>query len=767
MSTLKQLSISHLRGSVIPFVLPFEKGKKLTVIYGENGTGKSTICDAFEFLGNGNVGSLENRGLGKTNRFWPSLGKKPSDISVCLESAGSTCQAMIGKSEVVVRPAESRPRVEVLRKTKILSLIQATPGGRYEAIRKFIDVSATENAEAALQQLINELNRGRDIAIARVQENEDELRRSWETAGKPKADLFAWAKEEANKKIDTYDTEIGALNSLQIAYNRLTDYPEKLKTADQVLKNAQAANSAAKKSVEDCVRNVSKDAEETIAVLVAAQAYLLKHPEPSACPLCESTEKIADLANRVSQRIKPFSSLQTAQSQTRTTEQNAQRALQSIQNLLENAKQHVVAFEDQRKKYTWPNDVALPTSPAPEDASSLAAWLFASAHLPKTWKDAEAARYDKKQFVGNLKKASKNWQDNIDAQKNIDRLLPRLQKTLEILQEERRNFTDDILSNISKEVGRLYEAVHPSEGLEKISLQLDPNKRASLEIGANFCGCDTPPQAYYSDSHLDTLDLCIYLALATMDQPENTILVLDDVLASIDEPHVDRLIEMLYSEVVRFRHCLITTHYGPWKHKLRWGWLQNGQCQFVELAKWTNHSGLSTIRSVPDIESLKDLLAKTSPDPQLVCAKAGFILEAALNFLTLLYECPVPRKSEDRYTLGDLLPAIDRKLRQALTIDVLTGRDKDDKPIYKSVSLTPMIEELTRIAQARNVFGCHFKTLSFELLDSDALIFGRQVLEFMDVLTDSDAGWPKNDKSGKYWATSGETRRLSPLKRPS
>ncbi len=236
MTALKKLSVSHLRGSVIPFVLPFEKGKSLTVIYGENGTGKSTICDAFEFLGNGNVGSLENRGLGKTHRFWPSLGKKPSEISVCLESASSTCQAMIGKSEVVVRPAESRPQVEVLRKTKILALIQATPGNRYEAIRKFIDVSAQENAEATLQQLINELNRGRDIAVARVQENEDELRRSWETAGKPKTDLFAWAEEEANREIDAYDTEIGALTSLQIAYNRLTDYPEKLKTANQILK---------------------------------------------------------------------------------------------------------------------------------------------------------------------------------------------------------------------------------------------------------------------------------------------------------------------------------------------------------------------------------------------------------------------------------------------------------------------------------------------------------------------------------------------------
>ncbi len=241
---------------------------------------------------------------------------------------------------------------------------------------------------------------------------------------------------------------------------------------------------------------VSQDAEETIAVLVAAQAYLQKHPAPSACPLCESSEKIEDLANRVNKRIKPFSSLQTAQSQTRTTEQNVQRALRSIQDLLENAKRHAVAFEDQRKKYTWPNDVGLPTSVAPEDGNSLAEWLATSMNLPKAWKEAEVSRYDKKQFVGNLKKALKNWQDNTEAQKNIDRLLPRLQRTLEVLQEERRTFTDGILLNISKEVGRLYEAVHPGEGLDRISLQLDPNQRASLESGANFCGCDAPPQAY-------------------------------------------------------------------------------------------------------------------------------------------------------------------------------------------------------------------------------------------------------------------------------
>ena len=178
-----------------------------------------------------------------------------------------------------------------------------------------------------------------------------------------------------------------------------------------------------------------------------------------------------------------------------------------------------------------------------------------------------------------------------------------------------------------------------------------------------------------------------------MDGPENTILVLDDVLASVDEPHVERLIEMLYAEAIKFRHCLITTHYRPWKEKLRWGWLKNGQCQFIELAKWTNQQGMKLIRSIPDVERLRTLLAETPPDPQLVCAKAGVILEAALDFLTQLYECRVPRRASGLYTLGDLLPAIDKKLRTALQVEVLTT-DAAGKSSYTAKSLTPMLDEL-------------------------------------------------------------------------
>src|SRR3546814_15959198 len=112
---------------------------------------------------------------------------------------------------------------------------------------------------------------------------------------------------------------------------------------------------------------------------------------------------------------------------------------------------------------------------------------------------------------------------------------------------------------------------------------------------------------------------------AEREAPENKLLVLDDVLGSVDEPHVDRIIEMIYDVISKFRHCVVTTHYGPWRHKYRWGWLKNGQCQFVELSRWSLRQGMSHSRSVPEAARLRALLSDPSPDPPAICAKSGVI----------------------------------------------------------------------------------------------------------------------------------------------
>lgn len=764
---IKSLTIRHLRGSVRPFALSFEKGKKLTLVYGENGTGKSTICDALDFIGNGKVGSLENRGLGKTMPYWHSLGKRPSDLSVTLESSNGECTASLVKADVVANPPQERPSVKVLRRATIVSLIQARGADRYAEIRRFVDVSGVESSESALRNLIKEIEGVRDQALTRVQENRQTIQQFWEEAGQPAGNALTWAAEESKRKDSTWEAEAESVSNLRQLYESLVPYPDRLRAAQEELAGAQESLSQANTALGESISKAIED-PSVVAILEAAQAHIAGHPDLPVCPLCESAERLEGLSERVGQRLAALSALRNAQTLRGSSQKNVEAVVSRVDATRREAFEQALKFDACKHDGSLPSDLQLPHAPPPSELEDWGAWLASTSELPAGWRQAEALRIDKKQFVSTLKRAVDTLDENTLALVELDAVIPRLKRALEIVEEERHAFTDSALSSIAAEVGRLYEEVNPGEGLNKISLQLDPKQRASLNIGASFEGLtDAPPPAYFSDSHLDTLGLCVFLALAALECPDETILVLDDVLGSVDEPHVDRLVEMLYSEATKFRHCMITTHYRPWKQKLRWGWLKNGQCQFLELTKWTPADGLTLIRSLPDADRLRALLAESPPDAQLVCSKAGVILEAALDFITQLYECSVPRRQNGLYTLGDLLPSVDKQLRQALRVDVLDGNQKSDPATYITRSLTTILDELERIAQVRNVFGAHFNEISFELLDSDAITFGELVLDLISILTDSGVGWPRNGKSGQYWSTTGETRRLYPYAKPS
>lgn len=115
-------------------------------------------------------------------------------------------------------------------------------------------------------------------------------------------------------------------------------------------------------------------------------------------------------------------------------------------------------------------------------------------------------RHKQKEFLAALKTSLKSYEENVLQQKELEALMPKLEKALKICQDERRQFTDERLAQIAEEVGKLYEKIHPQEGKDKISLELDPKQRASLGISTEFCGeTDIKPQAYFSESHLDTL----------------------------------------------------------------------------------------------------------------------------------------------------------------------------------------------------------------------------------------------------------------------
>src|SRR5262245_55186700 len=314
MSDLKQLAVRGVRGAAKPYSVRFAADQSFTIIYGENASGKSTICDALELLGRAKVGSLDNRGLGATTRYWPSIGRSLADISVSLETLNGGCSATVARTgEVLISPETSRPRVEVFRRNQILSLIEVTPSARYAAISRFVDVSGVEASEGTLRDLIRELKKQRDGAAARLNENEITIRQFWETDGSPAPDPFTWAAKEQERGTQDYEKEIEAIRALHSAYTRLQDLPSRLRSAQQNATAAKGAAEQATAAVHDHLKDVQQDAGAVLGLLQAVQLYLTKQPNPASCPVCESAEKARGLADRVTERVKSFASLQSAQ----------------------------------------------------------------------------------------------------------------------------------------------------------------------------------------------------------------------------------------------------------------------------------------------------------------------------------------------------------------------------------------------------------------------------------------------------------------------
>lgn len=766
---LKSLTLTAFRGSAATFKLDFEKNKKLTLIYGENGTGKTTICDAFEFLAFERIGSLENRGMGKgLEKFWPTAGKPATTLAVDLETHTAKCSGRIVDKKISVSPVSARPRIELLRQRQILELIQAPPAARYDAIKRFIDIEAFERSEETLRQLGKTLGTEKQHAQAAEQENLAALQGFYEAAGSPAGlNAVTWAKQKLAEPTTGLDADIAAIGKLRTAFDALRGYPEKLATRQGAVATAEAALALADQALSAAIASATEGAGETLPVLEAGRAYLHAHPQSTECPLCTSDENIAGLAAELDARLNALSVLRTANANKiaqQTALNNAETALAQAQADYQKA---VTTFTTAQTDHQWKATVQLPAAPPPPDSAALSAWLTANEAIAGAWAGVEAGWRDESKFLTQLKAAAERYDTNAVLVKELIDLIPNIDQALGQCVEERQKFTDSIITEIAQEVGKLYEKIHPGEGLDTIALELDPKKRASIELKAYFSGHDAPPQAYFSQSHLDTLGLCVFLALAARDRADETVLILDDVLGSVDEPHVERVIGMIYEISTKFQHTIVTTHYRPWREKYRWGWLKPGQaCQFVELTGWAIDDGIRIISSLPEVDRLRALLAESPIDPQAICSKAGVILEAALDYLTLKYECAVPRRHGAAYTLGDLLPAISNKLRDALKVEIRDGITDATADSTSTVSLKPIFDELTRIAQARNAFGAHFKAISFELLDTDAVGFAKHVLMLLDALTHPEHGWPSNDKSGSYWRNGADSRRLHPLKKP-
>jgi wobble nucleotide-excising tRNase len=166
--------------------------------------------------------------------------------------------------------------------------------------------------------------------------------------------------------------------------------------------------------------------------------------------------------------------------------------------------------------------------------------------------------------------------------------------------ELRRETMGKVLKTISNDVCDYFLYLHPKEGFDDICLKFLPEEDG-VEFHVYYKGEEiTPPRKFLSESYLNGLGVCLFLATVRSFNKENKFVVLDDIVNSFDSEHRADLARLLVNEFEDYQ-LIVLTHDEVWfdlfRRLTQKGW------QHKRIRGWTYELGID-IETTPQNEFL-------------------------------------------------------------------------------------------------------------------------------------------------------------------
>lgn len=772
---ITQLKLTHFRGASgkEPAVVNFDPKKSMVMVFGENGTGKSTLVDAIDAVCNEDIGSIRRRRVG--NAPWqhlPAIGADAKKLRVVLKTQGQGeyLATLSGKNVTVKAKAEGagRPSVHVLRRSDLLQLVEATPADRYKALKAFVEVGGVEQSEQTLRTLAHNLKREYEKGEARKLEVDEALDEHWlqeRQTSEEHPDAVAWAEARVSQDVDALRAEAKKLAAIEGALRTLPGVVARWKEAVALAEQAASQWAESKMKVGDAATaDVTRPL--LVGVLQAATGYLDTAIEADiaveACPVCEQPVEPEALRNQSRSRLKELETLRRLIESAKVAEREAKAANEKVSSRAQVLLRSLRELADQLRGHTpaairelglGPDQLdealeGLEENAISEEVLGLAQQLTESQDGLLEEYDAIRSRVEihdnTESLLARVKKNTANVEENF-------RLQERIEQALDIVEAKRRAYTERVLGEVRDEVNRLYERIHPDENIGLDRFEMDDGKRASLEQHARFEGHEgVKPQAYFSESHLDTFGFCLWLALAKRMSSGHGVLVLDDVFTSVDAPHFRRITDLLADEAESFRQLIIATHNRHWHEFYK----RTGVgVHLVKLERWSIGRGIRAYTERVFTEDLDAALRADRFDRQAIASQAGILLEALLDDVALAFSCNLPRKHGHEHALGELLDGTRKKLRKAQVRRYLRAPDGSviQPEQQEEIDVQPAFERVDALVFIRNEVGCHFNRKGLELADNDVEAFGRATLALARALACPGCGQIPSRKRGAHF----------------
>ncbi len=262
-----------------------------------------------------------------------------------------------------------------------------------------------------------------------------------------------------------------------------------------------------------------------------------------------------------------------------------------------------------------------------------------------------------------------------------------------------------------EQLGRLYESVESNFGAYYRQVNTDEaGFKAALESAAGKLDLTVdfyaqgmfPPAAYHSEGHQDGMGVCLYLTLMKeLLGDDFRLAILDDVVMSVDAGHRRQFCDLLRAEFpdVQF---IITTHDEIWARQMQKSKLvsRTGQARFMQ---WdVDHGPWVAAGSDFWDEVEQALQANDIPEAAWRLRRN---LERVLSDLADEYRCAIPYSASGSYELGEFLSGVKRQYGKLLrrAADAANSWGDDDaaervaeaKSAWQVVSLSQDAEQWT------------------------------------------------------------------------
>jgi hypothetical protein len=525
------------------------------------------------------------------------------------------------------------------------------------------------------------------------------------------------------------------------------------------------------------------DAVQLVSMLREAAPLVTEERPTEQCPLCLQPKSGKELRESIQQRLEELSDYVKLGDRLEQAEQKRTSRRDALETSSVGLAQAVIEFAttaDTAKAELTAEGRAL-LSPlvellAEDSADSMKEAVKAARRLAVASGPLSKALSDITADLAKHNAIRVQYESLLTARKDAvhqQRLCERLKEAHAIVEGTRKAYVSEVLESIGDKCKVYYDRIHPDEPLGSPRLTMHENRPGSVELAGIFgTQADIAPQGYYSESHLDTLGFCVWLAIAQRGKPKDTVLLIDDVFTSVDAQHISRIVDLVSDIADEFAQVIVATHYRNWRDRYRLARAPGLKAQLLELHRWTLARGISLSSTRLAVEELDEKCATDPLDRQAVASQAGILLEALLDYLSLLYRCRLPRNHDSEWTLGDLLSAC-RKLFGALQVERDKGKEvggssedgarEEEQPTKVTEAVALFYDETGRLVFLRNQVGCHFNVSGGEVSNDDVRAFGEATSKLVRAVTCQVCGEIPSRNKGDHFACSCGKTKMRPL----